>query len=67
VSTRDPLALEKTLAEELRDPERREFRRFWKALMLATDVETLEALLLGESVPIDRLDPEWVVRFGWRS
>jgi hypothetical protein len=41
-------------------------RYFWKCLMLATDLETLEALLDGETVPIDRLDPEWMERFGRR-
>lgn len=50
----------------LRDPDRHYFRRLWKALMLARDVETLEALLKDESVPVDRLDSEWVARFGMR-
>jgi hypothetical protein len=40
--------------------------RFYKAVMLAQDVETLEALLDGESVPVDRLDAEWLDRFGYR-
>lgn len=39
-------------------------RYFWKALMLAGDLETFLALLDGERVPTDRLDPEWVARFG---
>jgi hypothetical protein len=55
------------LERRLREPERRQWRRFWKALMLAKDAETLEALLDGESVPLDRLDEEWVARFGRRA
>jgi hypothetical protein len=54
------------LERRLRDPERHAMRRFWKALMLATDVEAFEALLAGESVPVDPLDPEWMRRFGRR-
>lgn len=54
------------LLRRLSEPERHEWRRFWKALMLARDVETLEALLDGESVPEDRLDPDWMARFGRR-
>lgn len=50
----------------LREPERHSLRRFWQALMLAADVETFEALLDGERVPISRLDPEWVKHFGMR-
>jgi hypothetical protein len=38
--------------------------RLWRAMMLAPSVEVCEALLLGEAVPLDRLDPEWVARFG---
>lgn len=52
------------LERRLRAPERHAMRRFWKALMLAKDVGTFEALLDGESVPLDRLDPVWVKRFG---
>ena len=48
------------------NPERDRWRRFFKALVLAQDVETFEALLEGERVPLDRLDPEWVARFGRR-
>lgn len=39
---------------------------FWKALMLSPTPEICSALLSGESVPIDELDPEWVNRFGLR-
>lgn len=52
------------LERRLRDPERHELRRFWRALVLAQDVETFEALLDGESVPVDRLDADWLARFG---
>jgi hypothetical protein len=40
---------------------------FWKALMLSPTIEICEALLDGESVPIDRLDPDWVRRFGLKA
>jgi hypothetical protein len=39
-------------------------RRIWSAVMLSTSVEVCDALLRGERVPIERLDPEWVARFG---
>jgi hypothetical protein len=40
--------------------------RGWKAMMLAPTLEICQALLRGESVPIDQLRPEWVARFGLR-
>lgn len=40
------------------------YRRFWKAVMLAPNLETCVALLNGQTVPVNRLDPEWVRRFG---
>lgn len=46
--------------------ERRVADRFWRALMLARDLETLGALLAGEKVPTDRLDPDWLERFARR-
>jgi hypothetical protein len=54
------------LAVEL---ERRELswpdaRRLWRAMMLSPSIEVCEALLRGESVPVSRLDPLWVQRFG---
>jgi hypothetical protein len=52
---------------ERQSASRRSARRLWRALMLAPDLETLEALLAGEKVPVDRLDPEWVERFGRRE
>jgi hypothetical protein len=36
-------------------------------MMLAPTLEICEALLCGEAVPVERLDPEWVKRFGVRS
>ena len=42
-------------------------RDVWRAMMLAKDLETCRALLRGETVPLERLDPEWVARFGLRS
>jgi len=44
--------------------ERRASRRLWRAVVLAPDLETCEALLHDEAVPLDRLDPEWARRFG---
>jgi hypothetical protein len=42
-------------------------RRVWRAMMLAPSIEICEALLRGESVPLDRLDPVWVQRFGLKQ
>ena len=36
-------------------------------MMLAPTLEVCVALLRGESVPIERLDAEWVKRFGLKS
>ena len=47
-------------------PVRAHWDRIWRALMLATSWEVLRALLCGESVPLDRLDPAWMRRFGRR-
>lgn len=67
MSRRSQETVEQSLEKLLHDPARHEFRRLWKAIMLAKDVETLDALLRGESVPVNRLDAEWVARFGRRS
>jgi hypothetical protein len=40
--------------------------KLWRAFMLAPSIEVCEALLRGESVPLDRLDPVWVRRFGMK-
>ena len=47
-------------------PSDEECRRGWKAMMLAPTVEICGALLRGESVPVDKLRPEWVARLGRR-
>jgi hypothetical protein len=36
-------------------------------MMLALTLEVCEALLRGEAVPVERLDPEWVKRFAVKS
>jgi hypothetical protein len=42
-------------------------QRLWRAIRLSPSVDICEALLHGEAVPADRLDPEWVARFGRRA
>jgi hypothetical protein len=54
------------LHRRLLEPERRHWLVFLKAVRLAKDVETLEALLDGESVSVDRLDAGWMARYGRR-
>jgi hypothetical protein len=41
--------------------------RLHRAFMLACDVDVCDALLRGERVPLARLDPERVKRFGLRE
>jgi hypothetical protein len=41
--------------------------RIWRAMMLAPTLEVCGALLCGETVPVERLDPDWVKRFGVKS
>lgn len=48
-------------------PPAEETRRIWRAMMLAPTVEICDALLRGESVPISKLNPDWVKRFGVKS
>ena len=43
-----------------------EARRGFRAMMLAASLETCEALLRGQSVPLEALRPEEVARFGYR-
>lgn len=38
----------------------------YRAIMLAPTLTVCEALLRRETVPISRLDPEWVRRLGLR-
>jgi hypothetical protein len=62
-------ALEQLLADVRRDRERREreeANRGWWAWMLAPTLEIYRALMAGESVPVESLDPEWVARLGLR-
>lgn len=58
------MALEPGFERLVRESEDREARRVWRAMMLARDVETCRALLRGETVPLERLDPAWVKRLG---
>ena len=44
--------------------ERRESIALHKALRLAPDLVTFEALLGGEAVPLSRLDPRWRRAYG---
>lgn len=39
-------------------------RDTWLAMMLAPNLEICVALLNGEDVPVEKLDQEWVRRFG---
>jgi hypothetical protein len=60
---------EDVMAEYDRAHDRRERERgnqIWKALALAPSVEVCCALLAGESVPVERLDPVGVARLGRR-
>lgn len=50
----------------LHEPEAEYWRAVWRAVVLSPNVETCEALLRGESVPLGRLGPEWCRRFGRR-
>ncbi|MET0564486.1 MAG: hypothetical protein ABW114_13715 [Gaiellaceae bacterium] len=50
-----------------RQPSGEETRRVWSAMMIAPTLEVCDALLRGETVPIERLDPDWVRRFGIKS
>ena len=43
-----------------------ESRRAWRCMMLARDLETFEALLRRERVPVSRIDPEAARRLGRR-
>lgn len=41
--------------------------RFWRCLMLAPTLTICRALLNGEKVPDDQLDPNWLRRFRRRD
>lgn len=70
-ATRTTAPSTEQLVELLRttDPERIRWRagsRLARAVLLAPSIDVCEALLLGEAVPLSRLDPVWVRRFGLR-
>jgi hypothetical protein len=39
-------------------------QRIWRAMMVAPTLEICMALLEGQAVPQERLDPVWLERFG---
>lgn len=54
--------------EKRRDRRKREFSvRVFKAMMLAKTPDVCEALLRGESVPLELLDQKWLARFGLKE
>lgn len=57
----DPVALASASEEA------RESRRWHRRLRLSPNLEVFEALSRGEAVPVSRLDPEWVERYGLRE
>lgn len=67
----DPLENARAAVEaeerERESTERHWVRYIWRALVLSPSLEVLEALLRGESVPVDRLDCDWVARLGRRG
>lgn len=46
------------------EPSYRRGLEAWRAMMLAKDLETWHALMADEAVPLSKLDPEWLSRFG---
>lgn len=42
-------------------------QRIWRAIMLAPTLEICMALLEGQAVPQERLDPVWAQRFGLKQ
>ena len=56
------------LEEQAREQQREDaIYRLGRAVMLAPNIAICEALLRGEHVPISRLDPDWVRRYGLRE
>lgn len=41
--------------------------RCWRAMMLSGSLEVCKALLDGEYVPLERLNQDWVAKFGRRT
>jgi len=46
------------------EADRQETLRIYKAMMLARNVDDCTALLRGEDVPAERLDPYWLRMYG---
>ena len=40
------------------------YAAFWRAIMLAPNLEVCESLMRQEPVPVSALDPDWARRFG---
>lgn len=57
-------ALEPVLAKYRDSKARRESLALLKAVRLALDLETCEAILRRERIPRSRLDPEWARAYG---
>lgn len=57
----DPITVEQWAELERRYPDA---TRIGTAFRLAPTIEVCEAFLRNESVPLDRLDPDWVRRLG---
>lgn len=57
-------ALEPVLAKFRDTRERREAFVILRAVRLASDLETCEAILRSDRVPRSRLDPEWARAYG---
>jgi hypothetical protein len=59
---------ERVLADiDTRRERREQSQRIWRAMMLSPSLEVCDALLRGENVPLEKLDPGWVARFGLRA
>lgn len=54
---------EEELERRLREPARHYWRRIWRAVVLSSDVETCDALLAGQRVPLDHIDTVQLSRF----
>lgn len=46
---------------------REQSQRIWRAMMLSPTVEVCDALLRGESVPLEKLNQDWCARFGLKA
>jgi hypothetical protein len=52
------------LSERRRSREYQESLVLLRAIRLALDLRTCEAILRGEKVPLSRVDPEWAKAYG---